>query len=74
MNKVDIPVNELVSECKKGNKKAQFMIYKQYYKAMYNTSLRIVNDSFEAEDIMQESFLAAFTKLDTFSEKVTFGA
>ena len=74
MNKVDIPVNELVSECKKGNKKAQFMIYKQYYKAMYNTSLRIVNDSFEAEDIMQESFLAAFTKLDTFSGKVTFGA
>lgn len=41
---------------------------------MYNTSFRIVNDSFEAEDIMQESFLAAFTKLDSFSETVTFGA
>jgi RNA polymerase sigma-70 factor (ECF subfamily) len=71
---VNIPVNELISECKKGSKKAQFMIYKQYYKAMYNTALRIVNDSFEAEDVMQESFLSAFTKLDTFSEKVTFGA
>jgi RNA polymerase sigma-70 factor (ECF subfamily) len=42
--------------------------------AMYNTAFRIVNDSFEAEDIMQESFLAAFTKLDSFSGSVTFGA
>ena len=41
---------------------------------MYNTAYRIVNDSFEAEDIMQESFLAAFTKLDSFSGNVTFGA
>lgn len=41
---------------------------------MYNIALRIVNDSFEAEDIMQESFLSAFTKLDSFSGTVTFGA
>jgi len=41
---------------------------------MYNTAFRIVNDSFEAEDIMQDSFLSAFTKLNTFSENVTFGA
>ncbi|WP_372792817.1 RNA polymerase sigma factor [Lutibacter sp.] len=66
--------NQLVERCKKGDKAAQFTIYKQYYKAMYNTAFRIVNDSFEAEDIMQESFLAAFTKLESFSETVTFGA
>ena len=67
-------INKLIERCKKGDKSAQFTIYKQYYKAMYNTALRIVNDSYEAEDIMQESFLAAFTKLHTFSETVTFGA
>ncbi len=66
--------NSLIEQCKNGDKSAQFAVYKQYYKAMYNTALRIVNDSFEAEDIMQESFLAAFTKLDSFSGKVTFGA
>ena len=60
--------------CENGDKKAQFAIYKQYYKAMFNTAFRIVNDRFEAEDIMQESFLAAFTKLDSFSRNVTFGA
>lgn len=41
---------------------------------MYNTALRIVKDSHWAEDIMQESFLKAFTKLDSFKGEVTFGA
>ena len=66
--------NTLIEKCKKGNKSAQFAIYKQYYAAMYNVALRIVSDRFEAEDVMQESFLSAFTKLDSFSGKVTFGA
>lgn len=42
---------------------------------MYNTALRIVKQSDEAEDIMQESFLNAFTKLQTFKGgEVAFGA
>ena len=74
MNKVNQDINQLLEGCKKGDAKAQFAIYKLYYKAMYNTAFRIVNDPFEAEDVMQESFLSAFTKLDSFSEQVTFGA
>ena len=41
---------------------------------MYNTSLRIVKDPQEAEDIMQESFLSAFGKIETYQGKVSFGA
>jgi RNA polymerase sigma-70 factor (ECF subfamily) len=40
---------------------------------MYNTAFRILNDSFEAEDVMQEAFLTAFTKLDSFREDAAFG-
>jgi len=65
---------DLLDGCKCGDQKAQFQIYKLYYKAMYNTSLRIMNDTMEAEDIMQESFLAAFEKIDTYSGTVSFGA
>jgi RNA polymerase sigma factor (sigma-70 family) len=65
---------DLLDGCKVGDQKAQFQIYKLYYKAMYNTSLRIVNDTMEAEDIMQEAFLAAFEKIDTYSGTVSFGA
>jgi RNA polymerase sigma-70 factor (ECF subfamily) len=65
---------DLLDGCKTGDQKAQFQIYKLYYKAMYNTSLSILNDSMEAEDVMQESFLSAFEKIDTYSGTVSFGA
>jgi len=67
-------ITSLIQACKKGSQPAQFEIYKLYYRAMYNTSLRIVKDRFEAEDIMEEAFLNAFTKLDTFKGEVAFGA
>jgi RNA polymerase sigma-70 factor (ECF subfamily) len=65
---------DLIDGCINGDQKAQFQIYKLYYKAMFNTSLRIVSDTMEAEDIMQESFLSAFEKIDTYSGTVSFGA
>jgi len=66
--------SKLIEACKKGDRKAQVEIYERYYKAMYNIALRIINDTAEAEDVMQESFLSAFQKLETFSGTVTFGA
>jgi len=60
--------------CLEGKQSAQMEIYNRYYKAMYNTALRIVKDSAEAEDVMQESFLNAFTKLHSFKGEVTFGS
>jgi len=65
---------DLIDGCISGDQKAQFQIYKLYYKAMYNTSLRIVTDTMEAEDIMQEAFLSAFEKINTYSGTVSFGA
>jgi len=64
----------LLQLCLEGKQSAQMEIYNRYYKAMYNTAFRIVKDSAEAEDVMQESFLNAFTKLHTFKGEVTFGA
>lgn len=65
---------QLIDLCKKGDSKAQFEIYKLYYKAMYNTCLRIVEDVTEAEDIMQEAFFKAFDKINTYRNEVSFGA
>tara|TARA_R110002020_G_scaffold160534_1_gene345047 strand:- start:53 stop:601 length:549 start_codon:yes stop_codon:yes gene_type:complete len=67
-------IDELLQLCQKGNQAAQLEVYNRYYKAMYNTSLRIVKDSAEAEDVMQESFLSAFTKLKDFKGDATFGS
>ena len=65
---------QLIELCKSGNQTAQLEIYNRYYKAMYNTSLRIVKNSYEAEDVMQDSFLVAFTKLNDLNDTKIFGA
>tara|TARA_R110000868_G_scaffold395888_3_gene667885 strand:+ start:5037 stop:5591 length:555 start_codon:yes stop_codon:yes gene_type:complete len=67
-------IEQLIELCKSGNQSAQMEVYNRYYKAMYNTSLRIVKNSFEAEDIMQDSFLMAFTKLDSLKDVKIFGS
>ncbi len=41
---------------------------------MYNTAVRIVHHSAEAEDIMQESFLSAFEKINQYNAEASFGA
>ena len=40
---------------------------------MYNVDLRIVNYEEEAEDVLQEAFLDAFTRIESFRGDTTFG-
>lgn len=65
---------ELIDACFENDQKAQFEIYKLYYKAMYNSAFRILNDRMEAEDVMQEAFLDAFRKIQQYDGTATFGA
>ncbi|UCE94293.1 MAG: RNA polymerase sigma factor [Flavobacteriaceae bacterium] len=74
MQKEQQHIKDLLKACSNGSKSAQFEIYKLYYKAMYNTALRILQNTYDAEDVMQEAFLNAFTKLDTYKGEVPFGA
>jgi RNA polymerase sigma-70 factor (ECF subfamily) len=66
--------DELVEQCKRGDAKSFSALYEKYSRAMYNTSLRIVNHTGDAEDILQEAFLDAFTGIHSFQYKSTFGA
>ena len=65
---------KLIEACKRGDQKAQFELYRLYNAAMYNTTLRIVRDPDDAEDVMQEAFLKAFAKLKSYRGEVSFGA
>ncbi len=69
-----IQIDELVERCRQGDRKSYSELYQKYAKAMYNTSLRIVNHTADAEDVLQESFCDAFAAIDSFGYKSTFGA
>jgi RNA polymerase sigma-70 factor (ECF subfamily) len=66
--------DELVERCKRGDRRSYEELYHKYSRAMYNTSLRIVNHTGDAEDILQEAFADAFRSLEEFNYKSTFGA
>jgi RNA polymerase sigma-70 factor (ECF subfamily) len=64
----------LIEECRMGNSKAQFRLYNQYCKAMYNLAYRILNNREDAEDMLQETFIECFRSIDSFRFESTFGA
>jgi len=65
---------DTIELCKQNNRKAQLHLYNQYCDGMYSVAKRFVNHTAEAEDIVQESFIKAFSKLHQFKGDVTFGA
>jgi len=65
---------EIVEACMSGNRTAQRQLYQLYSKAMYNTCYRMVGNEADAEDILQNSFIDVFTKLNSFKFESTIGA
>ncbi len=65
---------DIVEECQAGSRQAQFKLYQLYAKAMYNICLRMVRNELDAEDILQNSFVNIFAKIDTFRFQSSIGA
>ncbi len=65
---------DLVEKSKSGDRKSQYQLYELYVDAMYNVSLRMLRVKEDAEDIVQDSFVEAFKKLQTFRYESTFGS
>lgn len=63
----------IIERCQKGERKAFQELYNLYAKAMFNISLRILNNSVEAEEVLQDSFLKAFEKISNYDKKYSFG-
>jgi RNA polymerase sigma factor (sigma-70 family) len=65
---------KIIDRCRQGDVKAQYILYKQYSKAMYNIAVRFLNNKMDAEDILQESFITAFEKLSELTNNIAFGS
>lgn len=65
---------DIVEKCLKNDRTAQMELYRKYCNGMYIIAMRFVKDTMEAEDVVQESFIKAFAKLDQYKAEVSFGA
>jgi RNA polymerase sigma factor (sigma-70 family) len=63
-----------IEQAKKGKERALHSLYGQYSAAMFNVCVRMCSSREDAEDVLQESFVAAFQSLETYSKEATFGA
>ncbi len=64
---------ELIERCRENDNRAQYRLYKMYSKAMYNICIRMVRNKIDAEDILQEAFVKAFSNLRSFRSDSPFG-
>lgn len=64
---------DLIDRCKNNDRIAQMKLYDLYYRAVYNSIIRMVKDSMEAEDLLQETFISAFKSIDRFRSESSFG-
>ncbi len=63
---------ELISEVKEGHRAAFSELVCRHQKTMLRLALRVTRDLPQAEDVVQESFLKAYQKLDLFEGRSSF--
>ena len=64
--------NELIQEVRSGNRRAYSELVKRHQKALLRMALRFVRDLDVAEDVVQESFIKAYEKLNHFEGRSSF--
>lgn len=57
-----------------GDRIAQNELYKLYVNAMYNICRRMLCDPEEAKDVLQDSFVDAFSRIKSLKNEITFSA
>lgn len=67
-------LEDLIALCKLGDPAAYTALYDQHAAAVYNTILRLIGHTGEAEDILQETFVAAFSGIADFKNTGGFAA
>lgn len=67
-------IANLIESCRRGDRSAQLALYTKYARKLYIACLRIVSNTAEAEEAMQDAFLKIFTRLDQYNEKQNFEA
>ena len=65
-------IKELVLSAKNGNKKAFDKLYKLTSNNVWFTCVSLLKDEENAKDIMQETYITAFLKLDTLKDEEKF--
>ena len=65
-------LEELIDKCKKGDRKAQEQLYRQYSNILFGICLKYSRNKTEAEDSLHDSFMTIFEKIGQYKSKGSF--
>ena len=71
MNEKD---KDIVASCKNGDRESQKMLYKHFYGYAMSICLRYSKNREDAIEVLNDSFLKVFKKLDTYDQEKPFKA
>jgi RNA polymerase sigma-70 factor (ECF subfamily) len=65
-------LGSLITGCKKGNRRSQQLLYRQYYGFAMAICLRYSSNYERAVEVVNDGFLKIFTKLDMYNPEKSF--
>ncbi len=68
------PLETILRKCLSGDQQAYKAVYDAYAQAMLSIAMRVLNNREEAEEILQDAFIAAFRKLKELQDMNSFGS
>ncbi len=66
------PLKQLIKACKRGDSRAQHQLFEAHQARLFGICLRYARDRPEAQDMLQEAFLAIFRDLNQFTGSGSF--
>jgi len=67
-----LSLEELIDKCKKGDRRAQEQLYRQYSNILFGICLKYSRNKSEAEDSLHDSFMTIFEKISQYKSKGSF--
>lgn len=65
---------QLLKDCRRGDRKAQYLLYKSCFQVLMGVCMRYKKDESEAAAILNVAFLKILNKLDSYQSKAPFEA
>lgn len=65
-------LDQLIHNCKQGDRKSQEQLYRNYSGILYGICLKYSNNKTEAEDNLHDSFMTIYEKIGQYSSKGSF--
>lgn len=65
-------LEQLIINCKKNDAKAQGQLYKLFSSKLFSLCLKYSRNRAEAQDVLQDSFITVFKKINQFEHKGSF--